>query len=130
MARILEDGLDRAFLDEPAGVQHADAVAHLRDHPEVVADEQHRRLELGLELRDEIEDLGLDRRVETGGGLVEDQQLGVLRKCHRDHDALLHPARELMRVAPHHRAGIRDLHARERLAGALGRLLAPGHRAP
>ena len=31
MARILEDRSDRALLDEPPGVEHADAVAHPRD---------------------------------------------------------------------------------------------------
>ena len=129
VARVLEDRLDRALLDEPAGVEHADAVAHLRDHAEVVADEEHRRVELGLQVRDEIEHLGLDRRVEAGRRLVEDQQRRVLGERHRDHDALLHPARELVRVAAHHRAGVGDLHARERLARALLGLLARRRRA-
>jgi hypothetical protein len=48
MARVLEDGLDGPFLDEASAVQHADPVAHLRDHTEVVADEEHRRAEVGL----------------------------------------------------------------------------------
>ena len=34
--------------------------------------------------------------------LVEDQQRRILRERHRDHDPLLHPARELMRIAAHH----------------------------
>ena len=65
-----------------------------------------------LQLGDQVEHLGLDRRVEPGRRLVEDQQRRVLRERHRDHDALLHPARELMRIALHHRAGVGDLHAR------------------
>ncbi len=50
---------------------------------------------------DEVEHLGLDRRVEPGRGLVEDEERRVLRERHRDHDALLHPAGELVRVARH-----------------------------
>ena len=73
----------------------------------------------------EVEHLGLDRRVEAGRRLVEDQQRGVRRERHRDHDALLHAAGELMRVAAHDRAGIGDLHALERLARALGRPRSP-----
>ena len=64
---------------------------------EVVADEQHRRVELGLQARDQVEHLRLDGRVEPGRRLVEDQQRRVLGERHRDHDALLHAARELVR---------------------------------
>ena len=108
--RVLEHGLDGPLLDEPARVEDADAVTHLRDRAEVVADEEHRGIELRLELGDEVEDLGLDRRVEAGRRLVEDQERGILGERHRDHDPLLHAARELMRVAPHHGAHVRDLH--------------------
>ena len=79
--------------------------------------------ELGLEARDEIEHLGLDRRIEAGRRLVEDQQLGLLRERHRDHDALLHAAGELMRVAAEDARGIGDLHLHEGLAGPLHRFL-------
>ena len=75
--------------------------------------------EFPLEPRHEVEHLCLDRRVEPGRRLVEDEQGGVLREGHRDHDPLLHPARELVRVAGHHRAGVGDLDVRERLAGPL-----------
>ena len=125
MARVLEDGLDGPFLDEAPPVQHADPVAHLRDHAEVVADEENGRVQLRLQVRDEIEHLRLDRCVEPRGRLVEDQQRGVLGQRHRDHDPLLHPAGELMRIAAHHGVGIRDLHPPEGLARALGRLLLP-----
>ena len=77
-------------------------------------------------LGDEIEHLGLDGRVEAGRRLVEDQQRGVLRERHRDHDALLHAAGELVRVAAHHARRVGDLHLDERLASALRRFLA-GH---
>ena len=102
--RVLEDRLDGTLLDEPAGVEDADAVAHLRDRAEVVADEEDRGVELRLELGDEVEDLRLDRRVEAGRRLVEDQERRVLGERHRDHDPLLHAAGELVRVAAHHRA--------------------------
>ena len=65
---------------------------------------------------DQVEHLRLDRRVEAGRGLVEDEERRVLRERHRDQDALLHPARELVRIACHDRLGIGDLHVRERLA--------------
>ena len=57
---------------------------------------------------DEIEHLGLDRGVEPGGRLVEDEQLRVASQRHRDDDALLHPAGQLVRVALRDRFGIGD----------------------
>ena len=65
VARVVEDVVDRALLDEPPRVEHADAVAHLRDHVEVVADEQDARAELLAQRGDEVEHLGLDRGVEA-----------------------------------------------------------------
>ena len=48
---------------------------------------------------DEVEDARLDRRVEPGRRLVEDEQLRVRGERDGDDDALLHPARELVRIA-------------------------------
>ena len=64
---------------------------------------------------DEVEHLGLDRGVEPGRRLVEDQQRGILRERHRDHDPLLHAAGELVWVAAHHRCRVGDLDVLERV---------------
>ncbi len=124
VARVVEDDPRRALLDQTAGVQHADALAHLRDHGQVVADEQHARPEPGPKPGDQVEHLGLDRRVQPGGGLVQDQQLRLGRERHRDHDALLHPSRQLVRVPLHHAIGVGDLDRAEHLERALAGLLA------
>ena len=49
---VVEQLSRRPLLDELAGVQDPDAVAHLGDHAEVVADEQQRGLELAAQRRD------------------------------------------------------------------------------
>ena len=122
VTRVAQDRLDRPLLDEAAGVEDADPVAHLPDHAEVVADEEHRRPELLLQARDQVEHLRLDGRVETGRRLVEDQQRRVVRERHRDHRALLHAAGELMRVAAQHRFRVGDLHLAQHLERQLLRL--------
>ena len=76
--------------------------------------------------RDEVEHLGLDGRVEARRGLVEHQQLGIGGERHRDHDALLHPARELVRIARHDGGRIRDLDLHQRLERARRGLRAGG----
>ena len=100
--RVTEDLLGGPLFDEPAGIEHADALAHLRDDREVVADEEDARPELLAQRRDEVEHLGLYRGVEARRRLVENEERRVLREGHSDDDALLHAARELMRVAAHH----------------------------
>ena len=115
VARILEDRLDWSFLDEAARVEHADAGTHLGDHAEVVTDEEHRRLEFGLEPYHAIEHFRLHGRVEPGRGLVEDEKRGVLGERHCDNDALLHSARELMGKAAEHAVGVGDLHCLQHL---------------
>ena len=81
-------------------------------------------------LRDEVEHLGLDRRVEAGRRLVEDQQRGVDAERHRDHDALLHAAGELVRIALHDRGRVGDLHLAQHRERALVRLGRDSSRAP
>ena len=122
MARTLEDRPDRALLDEPPGVEHADAVAHPRDDVEVVADEEDRRAELPPQHGDEVEDLRFDRDVEAGRRLVEDEEHRVLGERHRDDHALLHPARQLVRVAAHDPWRVGDLHRAQHLLRPLAGL--------
>ena len=130
MARVVEDAVDRPLLDDAAGVEHADAVAHARDHVEVVRDEEDARAELGAQRGDEVEHLRLDGRVEARRRLVEDEQRRVLGERHGDHHALLHAARELVRVAAHDAARVGDLDLGEHLLRPLvGELRAPCRRA-
>ena len=86
-------------LDDLAEVHDGDAVAHPLDHRKVVGDEQVREEELLLKILEQVEDLGLDRDVEGGDGLVADDEPRVERQRPGDADALPLPARELVRVA-------------------------------
>ena len=91
-----------------------------------MADEEDGRLELLAQPADQVEHLRLDGGVEPRGRLVEDEQARVLGERHRDHDPLLHPARELVGVAGEHRGGVGDLDAPKRLLGLLQRLTGAG----
>ena len=78
-------------------------------------DQDQRRVLLGDELAEKIEDLRLDRHVERGGRLVCNQQLRLTRERHRDHRALAHSARELVRVVAKPRPGARNADAVDEL---------------
>ena len=59
-------------------------------------------------LSHQLEDLRLRRHVERRRRLVGDQQVGVVDERHRDHHALAHAARELVRVVVDPALGARD----------------------
>ena len=90
-----EDLVAVGVLDHLAGVHHRHVVRRLRDHPEVVGDEQDAHPRLFLQLLDQVEDLRLDRHVERGGRLVGDQERRVAGQRHGDHRALAHAAGQL-----------------------------------
>src|SRR5881275_3043952 len=96
--RVVEDLLLVPLLDDPAGVHDEDPVGDVGDDAEVVRDQDDRRAEVALQVLDQLQDLSLDRHVEGRGRLVCDQQVRVAGQRQRDHHALPHPARELMRV--------------------------------
>ena len=66
---------DVGHLHELAEVHHANAVADVLDHRQVVGNEQEREIELLAEVDEQIQDLGLDRDVEGGHGLVGEDEL-------------------------------------------------------
>ncbi len=130
---VVEDVVERALLDDPARIHHADAVGDLGDDAEVVGDDDHRHPELSLQLLEQTEDLRLGGDVESGGRLVGDQQLRLVCQRHRDHRPLPHPAGELVRVVvAHGAAGSGTPDHRQQLdrpapaPRAKGRLRAPG----
>jgi hypothetical protein len=65
---------------------------------EVMGDEQKAHAQIALQLRQELEDLRLDRDVERRGRLIGDQELWVVRERHGDHHALPLPARQLVGI--------------------------------
>ena len=121
MLRRGEDVGHRAALDDLAIVHDAHPVGHLAHDAEIMGDEQHRHVELGLELRQQLEDLRLDGDVERGGGLVGDEQVGLVGKRHGDHHALTLAAGELMRIAVEPALGIVDADLIEQIEHALAR---------
>jgi hypothetical protein len=97
---VLRVGRDRgggADLDDPAQVHHRDPPAHVRHRGQVVGDEEVGKLQLLLEVGQEIEDLGPDRDVERRHGLVEHDQLRRERQRPREGDALPLAPRQLVR---------------------------------
>jgi len=72
-----------------------------------------------LHLLHKLDNLCLNGHVESRGGLVGNQDVGVAGKCHSNHNALAHTARELMRVLVHALLGLGDAHQVKQLGSTL-----------
>ena len=76
MARLRIDRVAIGHFHHLAEVKHHDAVTDVAHHREVVADEEQRKTKLLLQLHKQIDDLRLDRDVQSRHRLVADSQLG------------------------------------------------------
>ena len=101
------------FFDDLAGVEHRHAVAQLAHDGEIMADEEERNTFLSLQISEERDDLRLDRDVERGCRLVEDQERRLARQRRHDQRALAHAARELVRIGSGDAARLVYAHVRE-----------------
>src|SRR6516162_4465967 len=108
MLRCADERLSLAALDDLAQVHDDDHVAHMRNGCEIVGDEQVGQAQLSLQIPQQVEDLGTDRHVKRGHGLVEHDKLRRQCQSARDGDALPLPARELVREEVCRMAGESD----------------------
>jgi hypothetical protein len=106
--RATEELVVGGDLDELTEVHHADTIGDVAHNGEVVADEEVRKVEVALQLAEEIEDLALDGDVEGANGLVKDNEFGVDSERARNGDALSLTAAQLVRVAAPERLGETD----------------------
>ena len=72
---------------------------------------------------EDVQNLRLDRHVERGRRLVGDDHVGLIGHSHRNHDALAHTARKLVRKCRGASRGVRDSRERQQLDGARMRRL-------
>ncbi len=96
MPRSGEELLDRSLFDDPAEVHHAHPIADVTDDRQIVRDEQVGQPQALLEIEEQVQDLRLDRDVQRGRGLVQDEQLWLQREGARDPDPLALSATELV----------------------------------
>jgi hypothetical protein len=96
--RRLKQFCHGALLDDATRVHDCDSICPRRDDAEVVCDQQDAHAQRGLEIVEEVQDLGLDGDVKCCRWLVGDEELGVRGKGHRNHAALSKTPGQLVRV--------------------------------
>ena len=127
MGRIIEDIADRTGLDNSARIHHRHAIAHARDHAEVMGDEQDRHVGVLLQFLEQVQILQLDRYVQGRRGLVGDQHARpAVHGDGADHP-LLHATAQLVRILVNPLFGRREFDLAQHLDGLLhDALAAPG----
>src|SRR5204862_1104619 len=96
---LLEDLAPAAGLDDAAEIHYGDAVAHMFDDAQIMADHDVGEAERFLQFQQQIDDLGADRDVQRRYRFVADDDFGIEDQGTRNADALALAAREFMRVA-------------------------------
>ena len=99
MLRIVKNIAGQPLFDDFAVFHHTDAVRNLAHDGQVMGDKQHRHAHVAFQVCQQVENLGLDRDIKRGCGLVGDQQLWPVGQRHRDHHTLALPARKLVRIS-------------------------------
>ena len=86
MAGTVDHVIPGAAFHDFAAVHHDDTIRHLGNHRQVMGDQNERSALLLHQLIHELEDLRLYGHIQGGGGLVRNQQVGVVGQRHGDHD--------------------------------------------
>ena len=97
--RVGEYFCGKALLDNLTALHDDQAMREGADDFQIVADEEEAELATLLDRTQQGNDLGLDRNVERGGWLVENEEVGFEDKGAGDCDALALAARKLVRIA-------------------------------
>ena len=63
-----------------------------------MGDQENGHAQVFLQSRKQIQNLRLNRHIQSRGRFVGDQQIRITRQGHGDHHPLLHPSRHFMRV--------------------------------
>ena len=99
---VLVEFVPAGYLDDLAQVHDRDPVRDVPHDGQVVGDEEVGEVEAFLEGAEQVDDLSLNRDVESGDGLVADDEGRVYSKGSCNADPLALAAAELVGVAVHH----------------------------
>ena len=108
MGWLVENVVNRTFLDHAAAVHNNDLITHLCHDTEIMGDEKDRGSDFFFQLVHQVEDLCLNRYIQSCSRLIGNQDFRVAHQSHGDHDTLALSAGKLERILLHHL-----LHARK-----------------
>ena len=93
-----------------AGVHDGNGIADFRNHSQVVGNEEHRRFQFPAGFFNKVENLGLHRHVQGGGGFIGNEELGMAGQGNGYHHPLPHAAGKLVGIAGNHVVPVPYMH--------------------
>ena len=88
MDGVFKQTLGGGFLHYTAQIHNSNVIREMVDHREVVGDENIGQPHFFLQALEQIQDLGLDRDIQSGNRLIAHNKFGVERQCAGDADTL------------------------------------------
>ena len=80
----------------PSAINHRNAVAKLRNHTQIMCDQNDRRIIFLFQIPHQFQNLRLNRHIERRRRLIRKKQFRLRHKRHGNHDPLFHAAGKLM----------------------------------
>ena len=117
MARIIENVFSRTSLADTSAVHNYDLIGHLRDNTQVMRNDNDGHVQFFLKVQHQLQNLCLNRNVQSGRRLICDQDRRLHNESHSNHNTLAHTAGELMRILLHTALRIIDTDHLEHLDG-------------
>ena len=99
MQRLSIESIAVGDLHDAAKIHHRNPIGDVLDHCQIVGNKEQSQVEFGLELCQEVEDLGLDRDVESRHRLIGDNQSRPQDESTGNAYPLTLTTRELVRIA-------------------------------
>ena len=98
---VIEDFFTVGYFHQVTQVHNANALGDMLDSRHAVGDEQIADAVLILQILHQVQDLSLNGNVQSGNGLITDDDLGVQSQGPGDHDTLTLTAGELVGILVH-----------------------------
>ena len=123
MLGVVENLIGGALLTDGAGVHDDDLVTQLGHNAQIVGDHDDGHAQFLLEGLHQLQNLGLNGHVQSGGGLVGDQNIRLTGQSHGDHNPLAHTAGELEGILLHPLFRLVDVNQPQHFHGPIPGLL-------
>ena len=80
MLRIIEDLIDRTFLNDFSSIHNIDVICHFGNYTKIMCDVNNGNASLFLYPADQLDDLCLNRNIQCSRRLITDQKIRVTGK--------------------------------------------------
>ena len=89
---MIQQIIDSSCFHDLPGIHHIYIFAHLRNHTQVMGNEDDRHIQLIFQGIHQIQDLRLYSHIQCRSRFIRNQEFGIAGQSHSNHDPLPHPS--------------------------------------